>query len=237
MTTPTGGFDAADLSTYFTRRYTPTNRTATRFIPATATGGSSPSSGSHTDVGAIAGGAVGGVVFLVCVAALVFFWLRRRKNRKLAPDNPHDGPADSVAELPNSGPISPHSPYDSVNKPAMSMTSGQEMAAARQYPSYSPQGSPPPRSGTPRSDNDHAFPLHQPSVPVWQPQPYYPPPQPLRSELLQQYYAPPQQDHSYSPPRRGEVEMPSVRSPAPVEQIEQSRPRDLVADALRKKTK
>lgn len=81
---------------YYTIRPSFSARAATRTIP-TATG--APSSGSkRTNVGAIAGGTVGGLVVLIIVLCLILFCLRRRK-RAVKVSEPQHQPEQPPAEL------------------------------------------------------------------------------------------------------------------------------------------
>lgn len=57
-------------------------RTPTRSIPSTATSTPTPSHHSSSNAGAIAGGTVGGVVGLALLLGLVYFFLRRRRNKR-----------------------------------------------------------------------------------------------------------------------------------------------------------
>ncbi|KAK5122577.1 hypothetical protein LTR85_003840 [Meristemomyces frigidus] len=192
LTTPTSGWANQDLETYFTRAYTPTIRTPTRYIPtpgATTTSAvplPMPSvHSSKTDVGAIAGGAVGGAVFLIAVGLLAWLCLRRRgrKQREQA-----TGGAPQVSQM-----TEPH-----VNGSPESMHKRQ--AGSQSYPS--PQDSPPPQFA---AGNAAQFPQQHSNN--WQPQQYYPPP-----PQAQQYYPPPPVPQRHEQPSPIS-EMPSVRSP------------------------
>ena len=52
----------------------------------TGGGTSSPQPSSKTNAGAIAGGTVGGIVFLLILGALAFWWFRRRKTSNVVPE-------------------------------------------------------------------------------------------------------------------------------------------------------
>lgn len=164
------------------------------------------SSESHTNVGAIAGGTVGGVVALVAVGVLIFCLRRRSKNKaqRAAAGRKGQGyPSQTMAELPNPDPSSPRSHYSNVHKPVLSPT-GQELDAG--YPlQTSPGWSSRADTNTPWPDNRS---LHELGRTSSHPQPYYPPPQQL-------YYPPPLQIQPHLPPPMP-TEMPSVRSPVNV---------------------
>ncbi|KAK4542854.1 hypothetical protein LTR36_006043 [Oleoguttula mirabilis] len=193
LTTPVSGWDDPDLEVYFMRHYTPTARTPTRYIPAlgaaTTSAAQPPAPSAHsskTHVGAIAGGAVGGAVFLVAVALLVWLCLRRRGKKQQE---------QAAASAPQVSQMSEHvagSP-DSMHKRHVSDQA------------YSPpQESPPPQFPIGHWPQ-FQYPQQHPSS--WQPQQYYPPP-----AQAQQYYPPPpdtQRNEQPSPIS----EMPSVRSP------------------------
>ncbi|OGM47258.1 hypothetical protein ABOM_003932 [Aspergillus bombycis] len=74
-TQPSGGFDNRDLAVFFSRTYTAPTRSPTRTIPTPSSG----SSGGSKRVGAIVGGVIGGVAGVSILAALLFFYLRRKK--------------------------------------------------------------------------------------------------------------------------------------------------------------
>ncbi|KAK5131537.1 hypothetical protein LTR08_000864 [Meristemomyces frigidus] len=173
LTTPTSGWDDPDLEVYFMRRYTPTTRTPTRYIPtpgaATTSAVPSPAPSAHsskTDVGAIVGGAVGGAVFLVAVALRVWLCLRRRGKKQQH--------GQAAASAPQVSQMSGHVAGSSVS-------THKRHAGNQGYPS--PQESPPPQFPTGHSPQ-FQYPQQQPNN--WQPQQYYPPP-----AQAQQYYPPP----------------------------------------------
>ncbi|KAI1340135.1 hypothetical protein F5Y15DRAFT_423524 [Xylariaceae sp. FL0016] len=68
---------------------------------------------SSTPVGAIAGGAVGGVALLALIAAGIFFLVRHNKKNKNANGAPvaHDQPTMHQTQTPNSPPVSPPMSY------------------------------------------------------------------------------------------------------------------------------
>ncbi|CAO2658822.1 Nn.00g065450.m01.CDS01 [Neocucurbitaria sp. VM-36] len=88
---PTGGatatapasWDHPDLKNYYQLRPTFAARTATRSVPSTTASPSStgpaPGGSRKTNVGAIAGGTVGGLVVLIAILCLILFCLHRRK--------------------------------------------------------------------------------------------------------------------------------------------------------------
>ena len=78
-TQPADGWATSDLSIYFGRSYSPTSRSPTRLISPTATSSGTGTTDDHVNVGAIAGGTVGGVAALVAVMlACYFIWKRKR---------------------------------------------------------------------------------------------------------------------------------------------------------------
>ena len=199
MTEPAQGWANPDLGTYFTRRYSPTPRTATRSIPTTAA--SAPTSAKptqtaaphHTNVGAIAGGAVGGVVALVGTIVLAWYCLRRRKRAK---QDFNAAPLNPSAPMSEQYQASPRSDYTGGHKPQISLSGTQGS------PSHSPQGSPPPQFSP--GHWNRTSPVQQQYSPHVQHQ-YYPSPQ-------QQYFPPPPAPQTYETPMPT-FEMPSVRSP------------------------
>ncbi|KAJ8116246.1 hypothetical protein OPT61_g2273 [Boeremia exigua] len=99
-TAPFNGWQTPQLSSYFQITMSATSRTATRPIPATATA-TSQSDPSGPNVGAIAGGTIGGLAALAMIA-IIFFWLRPKRGIKATGNAPEldelDGP--SVYEKP-----------------------------------------------------------------------------------------------------------------------------------------
>jgi hypothetical protein len=133
-TLPNGGWQENDLANYFKKPYTAPTRSATRSLP-------SSSSGSKPNVGAIAGGVVGGVVALVVIAALAWFFLRRRRRQNQDTRTGSNLPPHATAQQ--------HKSTATANeKYAVSPTTASYPST---YPSphpqtiaYSPQASPPP---------------------------------------------------------------------------------------------
>ena len=172
-------------------------RTATRPIPQPSSSSGSPgqSTSSEPNVGAIAGGTVGGVVALVALIAIVIFCLRRRKRSAAAPH--HQLELDTAAKSELDGQQKHGTRY------AISPGGVPSMSSA---PAYSPQGSP--SYGTNSWNGSQQYyqdsPPHQDGS--WNHQTafshqqvYYPPP----SEASQ----PPKHLHESS------AELPEVRSP------------------------
>jgi hypothetical protein len=93
MTKPSS-WDNGDLGVYFGRQATFSARSATRVVPS---GTAKPSETGHskkTNIGAIAGGVVGGLAGLILILALVLFCLHRRKKAAKARDEKsHQGPS------------------------------------------------------------------------------------------------------------------------------------------------
>lgn len=166
LTTPTSGWANPDLATYFTRQYKPSTRTPTRYIltPGAATTSAVPSPTpsmhtSKTNVGAIAGGAVGGVVFVAAIILLACLCLRWRSRRRQEQEPIGGGGAQQVSHM-----TEQHVPgsADSMRKP---------QAGSQGYPS--PQGSPQFQDA---HQHSHNWQPQQYYAPPPQAQPYYPPP-------------------------------------------------------------
>lgn len=226
VTTPAKGWADPDLPVYFTRKYTPSTRTATRSIPPTGTASSTtvpaPPAPHHTDTGAIAGGIVGGAVVLIGCIALAIFCLRRQKQkRNPTPSDHQTQPVPPMAELPNSNPTAPHSPND-MHK----VQSNLSPATAYSYPSTSPHAAPAPLYRTPTSELPSDFPYTPPDGPAWQPQPYYPPPAAHGWEPSRDH-TPPQYSSIHRSPQQLRAEMPGVSSPVGVHAGQRGRGRNM----------
>lgn len=149
LVTPAAGFGNNDLETYFGRRAPTGSRTATRPIPTDPTDIPPPQPGPN--VGAIAGGVLGGLAVLALLVAGSLICLRRRKRN--TPDQPR-----------SSGQVMTNAPaHDS----SMNCATHKSPTTGPSYPS------------SPGMSLHHSptMPPHQQQT-VWQqPQQYYPPPQ------------------------------------------------------------
>jgi hypothetical protein len=214
VTAPAAGWATADLSDGFKRTYSAVSRVATRSVPSssrsvpsssTPTASQAPSSGSSTNVGAIAGGVVGGVVVLVAICVLAFCCLRSRRRKRSSQSEGNYAPA-----------IDPNTRSPTVEDKSVthfSMSQGSTMYSPNpQGSAYSPAGSPRPQSDMHNSAYYHESPLQnqakwgQPTDMGLVPQhahqqTYYPPPQEMSAELASTAHP---------------AELPNVRSPQPV---------------------
>lgn len=104
---PTGGasmtkpsaWNNAQLGVFFTRQASFSARSATRVIP-TGTGTPSDNKSGKTNVGAIAGGVVGGLAALIIILGLILLCLHRRKKAlKANPSGRNKTPSPPPAEL------------------------------------------------------------------------------------------------------------------------------------------
>ncbi|KAK1816181.1 hypothetical protein LTR12_009430 [Friedmanniomyces endolithicus] len=197
LTTPVA-WGHQDLSVYFTRTYSATSRTPTRDVsPFTSTPSASapppPSSVHHSDAGPIAGGVVGGVIFLALVVFVVWVCLRRRnKHRAANSEIQQNGP---MTELP-----SPGSP-ESHHKRNISGSTAHTVSPLGASPP------PPPFDASHWSQAQHPG-YAGPQYAGQSAQAFYPPP-----PQAQQYYPPPPPPAQYEQPPSPISEMPSVRSP------------------------
>ncbi|XP_014552037.1 hypothetical protein COCVIDRAFT_30500 [Bipolaris victoriae FI3] len=164
---PTGGatkttpatWGHPDLATYYTLKPSYAARSATRPLPS-ATGSLSPNQPKKTNIGAIAGAAVGGAVGLILLLCLILFCLRRHKNalkekRKKEGDinnaNPPIPPAELETTVPQEMAASEASKYVSIHNRVDAATVAQHQEHAQQY-SHSAShnyGSPQPTQGPP----------------------------------------------------------------------------------------
>jgi len=212
MTTPSLGWATSDLSIYFRSTYRAASRTASRPIPTTATPTATPSpsptsTSKPKNVGAIAGGAVGGVFALMGVILIVLCLRRRRRNQQAASNNTANQPqAPQTPAMKSVADVSSSYGGSTIHSPNLHI------------PTYSPHGSP--RHG--RTSSAYAYNAESPefSGSDWGqldgihhrwaqtgPQTYYPPPpEPLQAR------EPMEMPTVRSPPN----EMPDVRSPIPV---------------------
>ncbi|OAG07150.1 uncharacterized protein CC84DRAFT_1204726 [Paraphaeosphaeria sporulosa] len=117
---PTGGatltkpskWDNGDLSVYFGRQATFSARSATRIVPSGTALPSETGSSKKTNVGAIAGGVVGGLAALILILSLILFCLHRRKKSLKAKEEKNHGPSPPLpVELAATSPVHEmHSP-------------------------------------------------------------------------------------------------------------------------------
>ncbi|KAF1347039.1 hypothetical protein BDV97DRAFT_371569 [Delphinella strobiligena] len=230
LTTPTQGWGHQDLPVYFTRRAPSTTRTATRYIPPTATSTSTAqntttptnnTTATHkTDAGAIAGGTVGGVCAIAFAILLAYLCLRRHKKQP-PPQPPHElapgRPTTPMGELETSQPWpQPHS----SSYPKSSPLSTRATTASSPYSpetegnrniSHLPFASSELgwHQQSPQTPHQHQAPL-QYFPPPPQAQPYFPPPMPAEvdARVHEVGVGVEQQSQSH--------ELPNVRSPANV---------------------
>ncbi|UPX11017.1 uncharacterized protein EKO05_0001644 [Ascochyta rabiei] len=206
-TAPVQGWATPSLAGYWRGTMVINSRTATRTVAATPTAEqptSQPPS-RKTNVGAIAGGTVGGVVALAGIIALIFICLRRRRKQAMhdqAERNPSTGPNLHGPDM-----APKHFAHASISQ------SSTMFASMAQSPTYSPQASPPPPSTWHGEQNSYqTSPPHQHQNSEWAQQ--------GNQSYLQPYYPPPP-DPSQSPARKSpyeiSVELPEVRSPANAE--------------------
>jgi len=134
---PTGGFQERDIKNQFLRAYTPTSRTATRFIPTatglatspslTSTSTSTPTKSNKTPLiaGAV-GGAVGGLILIAFIVCWFLLYRRRCAQKDLIQPK-------SIPELPT--PTQPPELDTYPGKPLHTPTTPQY--------AHTPHGSPP----------------------------------------------------------------------------------------------
>lgn len=180
-----------------------------------------------TNVGAIAGGAVGGVVVLIGVIAGVLLCLRRRRHKTL----PH-GTSQAPEVIETMHTRSPD--MASKSTASASVMRGSTLASPTAHsPTYSPQGSPPPASSPWRQEVHMPTPHYQSSPSPhhqsgdWSQQAGFAQPNsyPQGTHTYQQtYFPPPPEPSTYAASPNKESfahmsniqEMPNVRSPANV---------------------
>ncbi|KAH7116928.1 cell wall anchored protein [Dendryphion nanum] len=111
LLTPTNGWEVRDLQTQFARAYTPTARDPTRHIPRETGKLPQPPASIDSNKSAVIGGAVGGSLGGILIAAVVGIFLirRRRKQNRRSEYNPvikHLGPASDFGGDVKSPPMS-----------------------------------------------------------------------------------------------------------------------------------
>jgi hypothetical protein len=198
-TTPAQGWATpSPLGPYFKNVNWEGPRTATRPIPQSPSPSELPgqSTSSEPSVGAIAGGAVGGVVALVALISIVIVCLRRRK-RSAAPH--HQVELETTAKSELDGQQKHGTRYTTSEGGVPSMTSA---------PAYSAQASP--SYGTNSWSGSQQYyqdsPPHQDGD--WSHQPGF---------SHRQVYYPPPSDTSQPPQHESSAELPEVRSPVNAE--------------------
>ncbi|KAF2652473.1 hypothetical protein K491DRAFT_47074 [Lophiostoma macrostomum CBS 122681] len=110
-TTAPASWDNHDLGVLITRIATFSNRAATRTLP-TSTGQPSGSGKSKTNVGAIAGGVIGGLAALIAILSLILFCLHRRKKALK-----NKGPKETAATSPPPAELAATSPVHEMASP------------------------------------------------------------------------------------------------------------------------
>lgn len=176
---------------------------------------SQPATPSKTNVGAIAGGVVGGILVLISVLAFAVFCLRRRRRQnKVAEPTLSTNPASQQHEM---------QAEKYVATPTTASYPSGFPSPNMHTPGYSPQNSPSPPSW---SEHHTSSTYHQDSPPMpqhvwtgWNQQRGHDmgsQEMPIQHASQQPYYPPPQ-DPSQSPAKyahTASVELPSIRSPA-----------------------
>jgi hypothetical protein len=95
---PSNGWDDPRVGVYFGQQAQYSLRTPTRALPTqTATPRSTPvpPPGKKSNIGAIAGGTVGGFAALTLAIAIIFFYLRKRKRNQPAHAAPMPAPVNT----------------------------------------------------------------------------------------------------------------------------------------------
>jgi hypothetical protein len=192
------------VSVYFGEQASVASRTPTRVLPTqTATFSPPPpppKPSKKTNIGAIVGGSVGGVVLLIIAISGLWFCLRRKMNQ-VPPVHPKVTSVPSLMQGYSSDPkhfmgiLSPHSPPNTVRSPNLSTHQTTESITHS-----SPYTTPPPV----QPEYSYHHPAHgQP------PATYYPPPDASRIGTAARI-------HSHEMPAansQASHEMPTVRSP------------------------
>lgn len=160
-------------------------------IPTSATSTPSPQPKSKSNTGAIAGGVVGGIIFLCALISIIILCLRHR--RRTAPTPPRAELATTPALSPGGKPTAHNSPYTtSTHSP---------MVEAPSYSSHADHYNTP----TPTSTSAYYHPASPHHSPYNATQPYYPPPPPAGAA------------HPHAKFQHVSHELPSSATPAPLE--------------------
>ncbi|KAA8612589.1 hypothetical protein PtrV1_13158 [Pyrenophora tritici-repentis] len=200
LKSPTSGWATSALAVGFGTTYAGLARTATRSLPASSstptTSGLSastvPSSKSSSNVGAIAGGAVGGAVFLIAIIALALYLRSRRKLAKPITNTAHNSTAQDNR-------------FSTAGEKHFSMSKSSTMYSPH------PQGSPRPPSELHGYGTGQQH--HSPGSEWIQPLPFA-----HEYETQQTYYPPPRDPlHSPSSPHSNSAELPIANTPGPSE--------------------
>ncbi|KAH7389351.1 hypothetical protein DE146DRAFT_160791 [Phaeosphaeria sp. MPI-PUGE-AT-0046c] len=139
---PTGGaqvtapstWDNNDVKVYYQIKLTSVTRMATRILPATGSP-TSERSPKKTNVGAIAGGTVGGLAVLIVILGLVLFCLHRRKKAKKT--GGQNVPSAPPAELDVTS-----IPHEMSTSGASKYVAAHERPYPNELPAYSGLGAP-----------------------------------------------------------------------------------------------
>ncbi|ERF71595.1 hypothetical protein EPUS_00584 [Endocarpon pusillum Z07020] len=190
---PSNGWDDNRVATYFGQLAPNSSRTPTRAIPTQTAIPVVPVTppSKKRNIGAIVGGAVGGVAVLAFAAGLIFFFLRRRRSN----------------QQPQPTPVPTATDYSSVQSPISKYATESKFTVVD--PNYTtPVLSPNLSSHSPVHSNAHSQPYSTPP-PVQTTQPMYHPahaPEPI------EYYPPPDGSRP-NLAHLGSSEMPTIRSP------------------------
>ncbi|KAH8730040.1 hypothetical protein GQ44DRAFT_816576 [Phaeosphaeriaceae sp. PMI808] len=159
---PTGGatvtapatWDHNDLKVYYKLSPTAPTRAATRFIAGTATPSPTPTDSplKKKNIGAIAGGTVGGLVILIAILSLILFCLHRHKKAKKEQSREVPAPPAELAVT--------HFPHEMSTTGARKYVSVHEQSHSNGHSTYS--GLAPTHSRT--ASYDHHSP-NSPSTP------------------------------------------------------------------------
>ena len=218
-TAPVMGWATPDLAKYLGTSFVAQSRSATRAIPTTEpTSKSSPEPpAKKTNIGAIAGGTIGGLIVLIGVIALVFLCLRSRRRKQ---NTQREGqPSETTS---TSDPRSPEMAQKSIA--TSSVLQGSTLhSPIPQSAINSPQGSPPPAPSQWHGEMHDVNSYYQESPNThhqsgdwtqhgnYASQGNYP--------YQQTYYPPPpepSQSHKQAHTHTMSVELPNIRSPANV---------------------
>ncbi|KAF2437289.1 hypothetical protein P171DRAFT_437884 [Karstenula rhodostoma CBS 690.94] len=188
---PTGGatmtkpsnWDNGDLSIYFGRQATFSARSATRVVPSGTANPSETGKSKKTNVGAIAGGVVGGLAGLILMLVLVLFCLHRRKKTLKTKGKNSQGPSPPLPVE-----LAATSPVHEMHSPG----AGKYMSL-QQQPEHS-------HSRSPSDDYLHPKPLspYHPQYPPSSPTSTATYPSPYNTEYAHPSYTPQDQHTAYT---------------------------------------
>lgn len=171
------------------------SRTATRALPVTSTG-SPTSSPKKTNIGAIAGGTIGGLAVLIAILSLILFCFHRRKKTKKA--QPLERPSAPPAELD----ITPF-PQEMATTGTSKYVAAHERSLSNDHSAYS--GVAPGQSRT--TSYDHSPPHH--TMPPQQYQTTSYPPVTQYNSTQDSVYNQPYQSPRRSPHHHAELFLPN----------------------------